>query len=113
MSGYLDAARDLNELGYHTFPCREAGKEPLCPHGVHEATRDERQQLHWADKWPYANRGIALGPSDMLTVDIDAKHGASPGDVIGELELDFTNARDDRHRDRARTQRSVPQLARR
>lgn len=88
MSEFLDLARDLSELGYFTFPCREAGKEPLCPHGVDAAARDERTILHWADKWPQANSAIALGPSDVLGVDIDAKHGASPGDVIGELDLD-------------------------
>ena len=72
-SPFLDTARNLAKLGYYTFPCREAGKEPLCPHGCREATRDERQHLHWADKWPYANVGVALGPSDVLGLDIDAR----------------------------------------
>jgi Bifunctional DNA primase/polymerase, N-terminal len=80
---------DLTQRGYWVFPCRECSKEPFGrTRGVNDASRDERTILHWHDKWPYANWGVALGPSDVSVLDIDPKYGASPGDVIGELELD-------------------------
>jgi hypothetical protein len=82
-----DAARDLAELGYPVFPCRPDGKAPLTRHGFKQATRDERQILQWWDTWPDANIGIACGAAGIAVVDIDAKAGGDPAEIIAGLNL--------------------------
>jgi DNA-binding transcriptional ArsR family regulator len=82
------AALGLAERGYHVFPCRPRGKEPLTPRGFKDATRDERRILHWWDRWPDANIGIALGASEVCVLDHDSKHGADPDEVILGLGLE-------------------------
>lgn len=82
-----DAARDLAELGYPVFPCRPGGKAPLTRRGFKEATRDERRILHWWDTWPDANIGIACGLASVAVVDIDAKAGGDPAEVIVSLHI--------------------------
>ncbi len=88
MSPLLDAARDLAELGYHVFPCRPRGKEPITGNGFKAGTRAEREILAWWDKTPDANIGVACGASGIVGVDIDSKLGADPEEVIAELELE-------------------------
>lgn len=85
---FEEAAVDLAERGYFVLPCRPRGKEPLTPHGFHDATRDERTIRQWWDRWPDANIGIACGPSGIAVLDIDSKHGADPREVIPDLGLD-------------------------
>jgi putative DNA primase/helicase len=82
------AALDLAAKGYYVFPCRPRGKVPLTPNGFKDATRDQRQILHWWDRWPDANIAIACGASGIVVVDIDPKHGADPREVIPELGLE-------------------------
>ena len=83
----LDAARDLADLGYPVFPCRAGGKMPLVVHGFKQATRDERTILHWWDRWPDANVAVACGAAGIAVVDIDARHGADPAQVIAGLPV--------------------------
>jgi hypothetical protein len=73
---HCDAARDLAALGYPVFPCKPGSKAPLTRQGFKAATRDERQILHWWDRWPNANIGIACGTADLVVLDIDTKHNA-------------------------------------
>jgi hypothetical protein len=82
------AALELARRGYHVFPCRPHGKEPLTKNGFHDATRDEGQILRWWDRWPDANIGVACGKSGIVVVDIDAKHGADPREIIDTLSLE-------------------------
>jgi Bifunctional DNA primase/polymerase, N-terminal len=82
------AALELAGLGYYVFPCRPRGKEPLTRNGFRDATRDEQQILRWWARWPDANIGIACGASEVVVIDIDAKHGADPREVIPELGLE-------------------------
>jgi hypothetical protein len=81
-------ALDLAVLGYHPFPCQPRGKKPLTANGFKDATRDDRQILHWWDRWPDANIGIACGSSGIVVLDIDPKHGADPDEVVAELGLE-------------------------
>lgn len=87
MTNMCDSARDLAELGYPVFPCKPNGKTPLVPHGFKQATRDERQILHWWDRWPTANIAIACGAAGIAVIDIDPKAGADPSEVMAEMNL--------------------------
>lgn len=89
MSRLLDVARDLAERGYYMLPLRPAGKTPICAGGVHAATRDERQLLHWWDRTPDANPGISDGASGLLVLDADPKAGCDPAEVLEQLGIDL------------------------
>jgi hypothetical protein len=82
------AAVELAARGYYVFPCRPRGSTPLTPNGWKDATRDERTILSWWDRWPDANVAVACGPSGIAVLDIDAKHGADPDEIIPELDLE-------------------------
>jgi putative DNA primase/helicase len=82
------AALALADAGYFVFPCKPRAKEPLTKNGWKDATRDEGQILRWWDRWPDANIGVACGPSGIAVLDIDAKAGADPREVIAGLGLD-------------------------
>jgi Bifunctional DNA primase/polymerase, N-terminal len=87
-----DGALNLAELEYHVFPLRPRGKRPITEHGFKAATRDERQILKWWATMPDANVGIACGVSGINVLDIDAKGGADPTEVIAELGLESVPA---------------------
>ena len=89
MSRLLDVARDLAERGYYVFACRPVGKDPIVHGGVHAATRDERELLHWWDREPDANVGINDGACGIMVLDIDPKAGADPDEVLERLGLDL------------------------
>jgi hypothetical protein len=56
--------------------CDNAGKHPRTPHGVKDATTDERRIREWWTEWPNANIAIATGPaSGLLVVDVDPRNG--------------------------------------
>jgi len=76
------AALEYAARGYHVFPCKARGKEPLTPNGWHDATRDERTILQWWDRWPDANIGVACGPSGIGVADMDSKAGADPRELL-------------------------------
>jgi len=88
MSALGSAALDLAESGYVVFPVRPRGKQPITTSGFKDATRDERQILHWWDRTPDANIGIACGVSGVVVLDIDAKHGGDPQEVVARLGLE-------------------------
>ena len=55
--------------------CQNIGKHPRTPHGVKDATTDEKTITAWFKKWPYANIGIATGmESGLVVLDIDPRH---------------------------------------
>ena len=81
-------AMDLAEHGYRVFPCRPRGKAPLISSGFKSATCDERTILHWWDRFPDANVGVACEASGICVLDIDPKHGADPDKLLAtELGL--------------------------
>lgn len=81
------AAIDLAAGGYHVFPCKPRRKEPLTVSGFKNATVDERTILHWWDRRPDANVGVACGASGIVVLDIDSKQGADPREIISRLGL--------------------------
>jgi hypothetical protein len=83
-----NAALDLAQRGYHVFPVRPRAKMPLTSNGFKDATGAERTILHWWDRRPDANIGVACGASGIGVLDIDAKHGADPREVIPRLGLE-------------------------
>jgi hypothetical protein len=85
---FTSAAVDVAERGYYVFPARARGKTPRTENGWKDATRDEREILHWAERYPDANIGVACGPSGIVALDIDSKHGADPDAVLAELDID-------------------------
>lgn len=77
--------------GYHVFPVRPRSKEPHArTQGVYDATTDERAILHAWDRYgERSNIAVAPTPSGAFILDIDAKDGADPEDVLTDLELDL------------------------
>ena len=56
--------------------CKNEGKHPRTPRGVHDATTDEATVRAWWEKWPGANIGVAAGrESDLVIIDVDPRHG--------------------------------------
>lgn len=55
--------------------CRNIGKHPRTMNGVKDATNDLHQVRQWWQSWPDANVGIACGPSKLVVLDIDPRHG--------------------------------------
>ena len=50
--------------------CGAAGKHPLTPHGLKDASSDPAQLTGWWRRWPQANIGLVTGElADVLDVD--------------------------------------------
>ena len=91
----LKAALEYAGRGWHVLPlhtpdsqgacscsagaaCGSSGKHPrgdLVPGGVNDATDKKKKIRQWWADLPDANIGIACGPSRLLVVDIDPRHG--------------------------------------
>jgi hypothetical protein len=71
------------ELGWHVFPCRPRGKEPLTVHGLHDASNDPAKvaaMFHRDD----ANIGLNCGASGIFVVDLDGAAGSAQLDQFPE-----------------------------
>lgn len=86
----LRAALTYARRGWHVFPihtpadgacscrkpdCKDIGKHPRTMNGWKDATTKEEQIRKWWGMWPDANVGIACGPSGLVVVDVDPRHG--------------------------------------
>lgn len=85
----LDAALEYARLGWYVFPvqgirdgrctcgvdCDSPGKHPHVKGWPNVATTDSKLIAPWWLQWPDANIGVACGPSGLLVVDIDPRHG--------------------------------------
>lgn len=84
----LEAALRYAEIGFSVLPlhwitengcscqnskCRSAGKHPLLPHGLKEASADEYVIRGWWAKWATANIGLRMGES-VVAVDVDTRN---------------------------------------
>jgi hypothetical protein len=66
-------------LGIPVFPCVPGGKQPLTPHGFHDATSSAQVVHDWWQHNPDANIGLPTGnKTEILVVDIDV-HSAGNG----------------------------------
>jgi hypothetical protein len=90
MNALLDAAVAYARHGWYVLPlhhivrsrcscgdpeCRSPGKHPRTTNGLNEATTDEATIRVWFRRWPNANVGIACGPSGLVVLDKDPRHG--------------------------------------
>lgn len=55
--------------------CPKPSKHPRTPRGWKDATTDHAQVSQWWSQWPEANLGIATGPSRLVVLDCDPRHG--------------------------------------
>jgi len=78
----LAEALDLTRRGAAVFPLQPHGKEPLTPHGCHDASRDEATVRAWWARLPQANVGLATG-AGLLVLDVDPRHGGA--DSLADL----------------------------
>jgi Bifunctional DNA primase/polymerase, N-terminal len=78
-SGELtDAAAALVIAGIPVFPCVPRRKQPLTPHGFHDATADVDQVRQWWRRTPQANIGMPTGAaSGVVVVDVDVHDGGT------------------------------------
>lgn len=95
-----EAAQYYLRLGLAVFPIKPKSKQPITPHGVKDASRDEKQIEQWWSQYPDANIGIATGAvsGGLVVIDLDVKpdqgidgrvtlreweaeHGKLPGDT--------------------------------
>lgn len=58
---------------WSVLPIDPHDKRPLCWHGVHDATTDERQVIKWWEQYPNANIGVRC--DWFFVVDIDPRNG--------------------------------------
>ena len=71
----IDDALDYVSRGWHIFPVRPRGKEPITSHGFKDATTDPASIRGWWCKWPHANIGLACGASGLTVIDLDPRNG--------------------------------------
>lgn len=64
-------------------PPKGAGKAPLLPNGVLDASSDAEQIKRWWTRWPGANIGIALAPARALVIDLDTPAAEAEADGLG------------------------------
>lgn len=88
----LQAALDYAQQGLRVLPlhtivqggkcscgneaCASPGKHPLTPHGVKDASCEEKVVRNWWQRWAFANVGIATG-GGLVVIDIDPRHGGT------------------------------------
>lgn len=76
-----EAARVFATSGVPVFPVAAGGKQPLTPHGFHDATTDLDRAHAWWSAAPTANIGMPTGAaSGLVVVDVDV-HGPANGYV--------------------------------
>jgi hypothetical protein len=101
-SSLLAAALTYAARGWRVFPChtvhdgrcscgqadcKDQGKHPRTPHGLHDATTDATTIRAWWTRWPDANIAIRTGgESGLVVVDMDKKPHADGEDSLRDLE---------------------------
>ena len=96
LSALGQSAVDYARRGMWVFPLDPRGKKPLgrlVPHGLTQATNDVQQVAEWWHKAPNANIGISCGPSKLVVIDVDPRHGGDESirDLMAKYpELDDT-----------------------
>lgn len=95
----LQQALDYARRGWYVIPCRpqtildEDGKEvakakaPLTENGFYDASANPDAIHKWWSRWPDALIGISTGPSGLLVVDLDNKHGIDGAANFAEVAV--------------------------
>jgi len=67
--------------------CTNPGKHPRTRNGLNDATVNLDRISSWWEMYPNANIGIACGPSGLVVVDVDPRHGGDESwrDVVSKL----------------------------
>lgn len=88
----MHAALRAAARGWHVFPCRPRGKEPITARGHLDATTDEHTIREWWDRTPDANLGLHCEASGLVAVDLDGPDGIAylAGAPVGVLPLTCT-----------------------
>ncbi len=73
MSTLLEYALAYAAQGWHVFPIRPAGKEPITEHAHYDATTDAAKIRAWWAQYPAAGIGVAVAPSGLIVLDDDLK----------------------------------------
>ncbi len=80
------AAHTYADAGWHVFPCRPGGKEPVTRHGLNDATVSHRDIERWWSRVPAANVAIRTGaPYGPDVLDIDRKGERSGFPALNRL----------------------------
>lgn len=58
-----------------TLGCPKPGKHPVTGTGVNAASNDPAVVDKWWSDWPWANIGVACGPSGLVVLDVDGAAG--------------------------------------
>jgi Bifunctional DNA primase/polymerase, N-terminal/Primase C terminal 1 (PriCT-1) len=76
ISALGEAALRYASRGWHVFPCRPGGKEPVTRRGLHDATRESRVIESWWNATPDANVAVRTGrASQIVVLDVDGDDG--------------------------------------
>jgi len=78
-----EAAREYGRREWPIFPCRPRAKEPLTPHGYHDATTDEDRIAAWWRATPDANIGLHPAGAGLLVIDVDGSVGEESARRLG------------------------------
>lgn len=75
--------------------CTSVGKHPRTRNGLSDATVDLDRIESWWTMWPNAGIGISCGPSGLVVVDVDPRHGGDESwrDLVQALGPDIENTR--------------------
>jgi hypothetical protein len=87
----LDSALAYAHLGWYVVPlhtprpgnscscrspeCASKGKHPRTRNGLKDASNDPTQIESWWSMWPDANIALVTGPSGLVAIDVDPRHG--------------------------------------
>lgn len=72
---FSDLAPQLAASGLFVFPASSETKAPLLKGWEKKATRDAVQIETWAREYPDCRPAVACGPSGLIVIDLDMKHG--------------------------------------
>src|SRR5262249_25571806 len=82
MADMLAAALKYARHGTPIFPLNPVDKSPLCTHGFHDATANEKQVRRWWWRWPNAMIGMPTGRRTRIWVlDVDYDLSVPPPEM--------------------------------
>ena len=91
----INAALEYARRGFHVFPVRPGGKDPLVRGGFKSATTDPETVRQWWTDHPQANIGVWPGGSGHVVLDIDVKENAGGENSLDILALMYGDLPDD------------------